>query len=115
MPRGSPECEEHTVTPAVLGDQPPQAEQPAWPETAYLPIGAVSIEDEHARLELRHTTQGDLGLVSFSSVEQLVDSYGQEQPWIAIAGEQLPAAAEQTGAQVVLIDVPVPATDGEEQ
>lgn len=93
------------------GDNPQAEELPEWPHTAYLPIESVSAEDEHARLQLRYTTEDALALVGFTSLDLLVEHCGEHQSWISIPGNELPVAAEQAEAQIIFLDTPLPVSE----
>ncbi len=96
------------VLSAELGDEAGADELPL---TAFLPTEPVSVEDQEVRLELRYTTEGALALMTFTSLERLVASCGDQQPWIAVPGGELPMVAERAGAELVLEDFALPESE----
>lgn len=74
----------------------------------FIPSEPMTPEDQQANLELRETTEGALALVSFTSLEQLVEGCGEQQAWISIPEAEVQQLAAQVGAQVILQDVPLP-------
>lgn len=93
--------DEEGIAPAVVGG--------AIDDTAvYLPTEPVAAGDRQARLELRHTTGGQLGLLVYTSLERLVEACGDQQPWISVPLADLHTIAEQVEADVVLEDIALP-------
>ncbi|QGK68980.1 hypothetical protein GIY23_05015 [Allosaccharopolyspora coralli] len=94
--------EDHVVAPAVLGA--PQTE-------VFVPSERASTGDQQVRFELRYTSEGAFALLTYTSLERLVEGCGEAQPWVSVADTDVMTLAEQTGAQVVLQDVPLPDDD----
>jgi len=99
MPTGRYAADEEAVAPAVLGDEHAEL---------FLPTGRTVPADQEVQLELRYTTEGALALVTFTSLERLVEGCGDQQPWISVPGAEVEQLAAQVGAQVILQDVPLP-------
>ncbi|WP_281290255.1 SAV_915 family protein [Saccharopolyspora dendranthemae] len=74
----------------------------------FLPAEPVAAGDRQARLELRHTTGGQLALLVYTSLERLVKACGDQQPWISVPVAELHSIAEQVEAEVVLEDIALP-------
>lgn len=87
------------VAPAVLGDEGAEL---------FVPSGRASPHDQELQLELRHTTENALALVTYTSLERLVEGCGNQQAWISVPEAEVQQLAEQVGAQVILQDVPLP-------
>lgn len=88
------------MAPAVLGEQ-----------DAPLVFVAAKFSDPESKqvtVELRRTTEGELALVTYSTLERLVQGCGERQHWIGVPAEALAVLAEQAGAEIVLQDVPLP-------
>ncbi|MHA6802802.1 SAV_915 family protein [Salinifilum ghardaiensis] len=90
---------EGVVAPAVLGEQR---------VPVYVPSQPMAAEDHEAQLELRRTSEGALALVTYTSLERLVEGCGNQQAWISVPESELRQLAEQVDAQVILQDVPLP-------
>ncbi len=58
-------------------------------------------------LEPRRMDDGELGVIAFSSVEQLVEQLGSYQPWIGLEPEQLHRLAVASGVERVWLDAKV--------
>lgn len=98
MPPEGYEDEGHVVAPA------------AWGEVGdvFLPSQQAAPSDPQVQLDLRTTTEGALALVSFTSLERLVEGCGERQAWISVPETEVQRIAEQVGAQVILQDLPLP-------
>lgn len=88
-----------TVAPAVLGDQGAEV---------FVLCSRASPYDQEVQLELRHTTENALALMTYTSLERLVEGCGDQQPWISVPSAEVQQLAEQVAAQVILQDVPLP-------
>ncbi|MBQ6643973.1 MAG: hypothetical protein IJH84_23470 [Saccharopolyspora sp.] len=87
------------VAPAVLGDEGAEL---------FIPCARAAPHDQQVQLELRHTTENALALVTYTSLERLVEGCGDQQPWISVPSAEVQQLAEQVAAQVILQDVPLP-------
>jgi hypothetical protein len=74
----------------------------------YVPSQRLRPEDVEAVLELRHTTDGELGLLAYSSLDLLVTACGPEQPWIAVPVERVAEVAGLSGADTVVWNAELP-------
>lgn len=77
-------------------------------DSVFIPSEPMKPDDEQANVELRETTEGALALVSFTSLDRLVEGCGEHQAWISVPRAEVQRLAEQVGAQVILQDVPLP-------
>ncbi|MEV0701177.1 SAV_915 family protein [Saccharopolyspora sp. NPDC050389] len=96
--------DEQVISPSVLGGEPESV--------VYVPTERVSPGAQRALLELRSTTGGELALLIYTSLERLVETCGDRQPWISVAKSEVQTLAEQAGASLVLEDfAALPDTD----
>lgn len=73
-----------------------------------IPVGTVSAEDQMVQMELRYTTDDQLALPIFTSLERLVESCGEEQQWLAVSRDDLRDVVNQTEADLVVEDYLLP-------
>jgi hypothetical protein len=101
------------VAPSVIGAEhvAPLDDEEDVPETAYIPCARVTRGDSDVMVELRDTTDGHRALLTFTSLQQLVDGCGDGQPWVAVKGEQIEDIKARSGADVVLWDAALPAEE----
>ncbi len=81
------------------------SEQPQPDDVVFVASQRFRRGDPEATLELRHTEDGRLAVLAFSSLERLVEGCGEAQPWIAFPHEHLDELVRVSGADVVLWDV----------
>ncbi|MGI8310326.1 SAV_915 family protein [Saccharopolyspora hattusasensis] len=76
------------VAPSVIGAGyvTPADEEEDLPETAYIPCQRVTKGATDVIVEMRDTTDGQRALLAFTSLQELVDSCGDGQPWVAVPG-----------------------------
>jgi hypothetical protein len=99
MPSAESDNDGGVVAPAVLrGEQ----------VSVFVPSRPMTAEDHEAVLELRKTSEGALALVTYTSLERLVEGCGSQQAWISVPESELQHLAKQVDAQVILQDVPLP-------
>lgn len=72
---------------------------------AYVPSQRGSLSDEQVALELRHTVDGRLAMLAYSSLDFLVAGCGEAQPWVAVPAERVTELQRLSGAETVLWDV----------
>ncbi|GAA4854611.1 SAV_915 family protein [Saccharopolyspora rosea] len=87
-----------------------------WPAEVYVPCEPITSVDpqqphQQVRVELRRTTDGALALLTYTSLERLVEGCGQQQAWISVPGNAVRKLAEDTEAEVILQDVPLPESE----
>ncbi|MQA86712.1 MAG: hypothetical protein GEV03_19285 [Streptosporangiales bacterium] len=58
-------------------------------------------------LELRNIDDGRVAMLAFSSLEQLVEGCGEEQPWVAVPMDRVDELQRLSGADLVLWNVPL--------
>ncbi len=73
----------------------------------YVPSRPYRKGDGEARLELQPLANGRLGLLTYSSIQSLLDGCGSEQYYVRLRVGMLPEAMRQCGADRVLIDAPL--------
>lgn len=98
------------IAPSVISPEhvAPLDDEEDLPETAYIPCAQVARGDTDVTVELRDTTDGHRALLTFTSLQQLVDGCGDGQPWVAVRGEQIEDIKVRSGADVVLWDAALP-------
>lgn len=92
---------ENTADPGAAEERPP---------TVYVPSERVSnpTPDAEVTIELRALEDGTLAMLCYTSLQELVDSCGDGQPWIAIRDYQLDGVRDASGAEVLLWDAGLP-------
>ncbi|MDT8909517.1 SAV_915 family protein [Amycolatopsis sp. PS_44_ISF1] len=84
---------------------------PNLPPALYLPTGPVSRTTDGgtgAEVELRHTPDGRVALVAFTSPDRLVECCGEHQPWIRLDTEHLPRIHRVNPYEVIVLDSELP-------
>lgn len=79
------------------------------PAKVYVPCTGPGPDGSETTLELRHTEDGRLALLAYSSIDRLVDCCGHHQPWVALSALKLSAIAAARSFDVVLLDASLPA------
>ncbi|WP_338601547.1 SAV_915 family protein [Saccharopolyspora sp. SCSIO 74807] len=98
------------VAPSVIGPEsvaPLDADE-QLPETVYLPSERVTDRNAEVTLELRATGQGQIAMLAFTSLEELVAGCGNAQPWVSVRGHQVDELRSLSGADVVVWDSALP-------
>lgn len=86
---------------------------PSLPSTLYLPTGTPTgrPEADHntaASIELRHTDDGKVALIAFSSLDLLVECCGRFQAWVLVSTKHLPKIHAARPYDVIVLDSPLP-------
>lgn len=78
------------------------------PPVVYVPAQRVREGDTGTTLELRQLTDGTLVLVAYSSLDRLVASCGEYQPWALVTAPQLEQLQPYAGFETVVLDAELP-------
>lgn len=78
------------------------------PTLVFLPSERYREGDEHATIEFRRTTDGRLAVLAYTSLEALVGSCGQQQPWVQLSSAKIDGIVADSGADMVLWDAELP-------
>ena len=99
------------VAPAVITGESTEGPAPAMGDVAYVPtVRELSPGEENAVLKLlSYSSTGQLAVLAYSSLEQLVRCCGDRQPWVAFRTERIDALPGVAGADVLLWDEDLPA------
>jgi hypothetical protein len=79
-----------------------------FPSVIYVLCEPVREGDTKMTLELRTTRDGRSALLVYSSLERLVSCCGPYQPWTQVLSASLDRVREQTGFNLVLLDLVIP-------
>ncbi|WP_246025486.1 SAV_915 family protein [Saccharopolyspora antimicrobica] len=80
------------------------------PEPVFVPLEKRLLSrDKDATIELRRLTDGRLAVVAFTSLEALVHSCGNLQPWASLPADQVSEIQARSGADLVIWDAELPA------
>lgn len=96
------------AAPAVFGSEYSGFEAEDAAQTVYLLCQRVGPHDREARVELRQDHEGRLAMLAYSSLEELVRSCGEAQPWIAVPIDRVSGVQQDTGAELVFWDTELP-------
>lgn len=92
--------------------EPTQHVEPSPGLTAvYVPSERVRPGDAEALLVLRQIPGGPLVVPAYSSLPTLVRCCGEAQPWVSLPTDSLPELLSGTGADFVVLDVPLTAAE----
>jgi hypothetical protein len=99
------------VAPPVITGEFTVRSGPPLGDVAYVPtVRELSPGEENAVLKLLSSTStGQLAVLAYSSLEQLVRCCGDRQPWVAFRTQRIDALPSVTGADVLLWDEELPA------
>ncbi|MCA1675231.1 MAG: hypothetical protein LC799_24575 [Actinobacteria bacterium] len=100
MSSGSQAWNDQLAAPSAFG-----AEFGGGEPVAYVPSQRGSLSDEQVTLELRHTVDGRLVMLAYTSLDFLVAGCGEAQPWVAAPAERVSELQRLSGAETVLWDV----------
>lgn len=64
--------------------------------------------DAAVTLELRALGDGTIAMPAYSSLNDLVASCGDGQPWVAVRDHQVEALRRDSGAEIVVWDIALP-------
>lgn len=78
------------------------------PITVYLPTERVIEGDSEITVQLVRLPDGRTVLPAFTSLDALVGTLGGQQPWIATPQDRVPEVQQQSSADDVLWDPPLP-------
>lgn len=84
---------------------------PNLPPALYLPTSPVAPTTDGgtgANIELRHTPDGRVALVAFTSLEKLVECCGEHQPWLVLDTAHLPMLHQVNPYDVIVLDTELP-------
>ncbi len=104
---------------AGMGDEPTtaQAAGVVFPPVVYVPCAPVRPESGEIDVDLRMTRDGRLALLVYSALDRLVTHCGPAQPWTLMRASDLEQVRLETGFELVLLDLDIPAelrrTEGE--
>lgn len=95
--------------PAAGGDDgaPPRTGAERGLDTVFLPTRRVTPGDAEFTVELRTLEDGRLALLTYSSLDSLVDCCGAAQPWVEVAAEHVDHVVATVEAEAVLVDTPL--------
>src|SRR5262245_295727 len=77
----------------------PTTHHPSLPPLSYLPAQQGTSDDAEARLELRRLVDGRLAAMAYSTLERLVQSCGEAQPWVLLPTPVLEEYRERLGIE----------------
>lgn len=66
------------------------------------------LDDQEAILQMRETTDGQLAIMVYSSLDTLVAGAGKQQPWIAVPPDDIADLVNNSDADGVLLDTVIP-------
>jgi hypothetical protein len=75
------------------------------PETVFIPSRRAKKGDQEVVLELRVAEGGEVALLAYASLGELVAHCGAEQAWVAVPFERLEYAMRASGAHKVVWNV----------
>lgn len=94
----------NTAAPAVFGTEA-DVQDADQPETVvYLPSIQAATPGEDVSFQLHRSDADELLLPAFTSVEALVNAFGESQPWVGVAGDRVEPIREACGAAHVVWD-----------
>lgn len=93
---------------ATTAEPVPSASSSEEVTPVYVPTNSTSPEQGRAELALRYTTDGELALLVYSSLDVLVQCCGEHQPWIAVPATHVSGIATTAEAETVLVDTAIP-------
>lgn len=96
------------AAPAVLGAEYAGYDSDEALQAVYIPTQLVGPQDQEARVELREDGEGQLAMLAYSSLEDLVRGCGKAQPWISVPVSRVSHVQREAGAQIVYWDVELP-------
>lgn len=93
---------------ATTAEPAPSASSPDEFTAVYVPTTSTAPDEGRAELALRYTTNGELALLVYSSLDVLVQCCGEHQPWIAVPTTHVSGIATTAEAEAVLVDTAIP-------
>lgn len=75
--------------------------------TVFLPTRRVRPGDAEFTVELRTLEDGRLALLTYSSLESLVECCGAAQPWVEVETQRVEYVVATVEAEAVLVDTPL--------
>jgi hypothetical protein len=94
-----------------------QAAGVIFPPIVYVPCAPVQPGSGEIDVDLRMTRDGRLALLVYSALDRLVTHCGPAQPWTLMQASDLERVRLETGFELVLLDLDIPAelrrTEGE--
>ncbi len=97
------------AAPDVAQPRPLTIDNASGEPMVFVPSRSFRRAERAAQLELQRTADGKLALMAYSSRAALSDACGPNQHFVAFPVGQLALAQRESGADSVLIDVPLPA------
>jgi hypothetical protein len=79
-----------------------------WPDTVFVPTEASHDHEAEVAINLRRTEGGELALLVYSTLEHLVASCGENQPWVQIPTDELDDLQAELPYDMVLLDIALP-------
>lgn len=76
-------------------------------DTMFVPTQRMRPGDTEFTVEMRTLVDGRLALLTYSSLESLVECCGPAQPWAEVPAERLEGLRAMVEAAVVLVDTPL--------
>ncbi|MCI2423462.1 hypothetical protein MOQ72_39230 [Saccharopolyspora sp. K220] len=98
------------VAPSVIGADYVAEANGEEPEPAFVPLEQRLLsQDKDATVELRRLEDGRLAVLAYTSLEALVHSCGDLQPWASLPADKVAEIQQRSGADLVLWDAELPA------
>lgn len=72
--------------------------------TVFVPTQRMRRGDAEFLVEMRHLQDGRLALLTYSSLDALVEGCGDAQPWVEVPAERVEEIRDVVGAEVVVMD-----------
>lgn len=100
--------------PTSTGVTPPRGDvgqpvpAPTFPPVVYVPCSPLQPGDDRLGVDVRRTRDGRLALLVYSALDRLVSCCGVRQPWTVMPASDLERIRQETGFELVLLDVEIP-------
>lgn len=75
---------------------------------AYVPCERVLRGDTEVTVELRRLQDGRTAVLAYTSLDALVESCGDLQPWVSLPSDEVHEIQQRSGAEVLLWDAALP-------
>ncbi|MER6990996.1 SAV_915 family protein [Saccharopolyspora hirsuta] len=96
------------TAPTIFGAENSGYESEEAAQTVYVLSERLGARDREARIELRQDEAGRLVMLAYTSLELLVECCGEAQPWVAVRLSDVSRVQNDSGAETVLWDIPLP-------
>ncbi len=101
----------HEAAPSVIGADYMAEKNGDEPTLVYVPTERVLRGDTEVTVEIRQLEDGGTAVVAYTSLDSLVSNCGDLQPWVSLPEDKVQEIQEQSGADVVVWDVALPASE----